>query len=67
VDPGVRHQIFTKIHEINLTQFPFIVLYSSPDIAMVSKGTHNYQISEIGGETNFWEGWCDNRKCQGRG
>jgi ABC-type transport system substrate-binding protein/serine/threonine protein kinase len=63
VDPGVRQQIFTQIHYIELTQFPFIVLYSFPDIAMVRKGTHNYQISDVETVTNVWQWWCDNGKC----
>ncbi len=64
VDPGVRQQIFNQIHQVYLTQFPFIVLYSQTDIAIVSKGTHNYQISPLEGETaNIWEWWCDDGKC----
>jgi peptide/nickel transport system substrate-binding protein len=63
VDPGVRQQIFTQIHQILLTEFPIIVLYSTPAIAMVRKGTHNYQVSDIDGEFNIWEWWCDNGKC----
>jgi len=64
VDPGVRQQLFDQIHQIYLTDFPFIVLYSKTDIAMAHKGTHNYQPSPIEGETvNIWEWWCDNGKC----
>ncbi len=63
-DPGLRQQLFYQIHEIYLTDFPFIVLFGSPDIAMVRKGTHNYQISPVAGETvNIWEWWCDGGKC----
>jgi peptide/nickel transport system substrate-binding protein len=63
-DPGLRQQIFVHIHEIYLTELPFIVLYSPTDIAMVRKGTHNYQPGPIQGETpNIWEWWCDNGKC----
>jgi peptide/nickel transport system substrate-binding protein len=64
VDPGVRQQLFDQIHQIYLTDFPFIVLYSQTDIAIVHKGTHNYQPSPYVGETvNIWEWWCDNGKC----
>jgi peptide/nickel transport system substrate-binding protein len=64
VDPGVRQQLFNQIHQIYLTQFPFIVLYSSLDPSIVRKGTHNYQPSPIEGETvNIWEWWCDGGKC----
>jgi hypothetical protein len=61
----VRQAIAMAIDHQALTDFPFIVLYSSKDIAMVRKGTHNYQPGPIGAsETiNIWEWWCDNGKC----
>jgi peptide/nickel transport system substrate-binding protein len=63
-DPGLRQQIFQQIHQIYLTDFPFIALYFPLDVAIVRKGTHNYQPSPVAGETvNIWEWWCDNGKC----
>jgi peptide/nickel transport system substrate-binding protein len=63
-DPGLRQQLFFQIHQIYLTDFPFITLFSPNDLAIVRKGTHNYQPSPIEGETiNIWEWWCDNGKC----
>jgi ABC-type transport system substrate-binding protein/serine/threonine protein kinase len=66
-DLGARQQIFFQIHEIYLTDFPFIVLYGSQSfgsVGLARKGTHNYQPSPIEGETiNIWEWWCDNGKC----
>jgi ABC-type transport system substrate-binding protein/serine/threonine protein kinase len=63
-DSGLRQQLFGQIHQIYLTDFPFITLYGAPSIAMVRKGTHNYQISDVeGGTINIWEWWCDNGKC----
>jgi peptide/nickel transport system substrate-binding protein len=63
-DQGLRQQIFSQIHEIYLTEFPFIVLYSTTDPSIVRKGAHNYQPSPIIGETiNIWEWWCDHGKC----
>jgi peptide/nickel transport system substrate-binding protein len=63
-DPGVRQQLFDQIHQIYLTDFPFITLFSLLNLAMVRKGTHNYQPSPIAGETvNIWEWWCENGKC----
>ena len=63
-DPGARQQIFVQIHQIYLTEFPFIVLYSLNDFSIVRKGTHNYQPSPFVGETvNIWEWWCDKGKC----
>jgi peptide/nickel transport system substrate-binding protein len=64
VDGGVRQQLFDQIHQIYLTQFPFIVLYSTLNLALVRQGTHNYQPSPIANETvNIWEWWCDGGKC----
>ena len=63
-DPGQRQQIFSQIHHIYLTDFPFISLYFPLDVAVVRKGTHNYQPSPFTGETvNIWQWWCDNGKC----
>jgi peptide/nickel transport system substrate-binding protein len=64
VDQGLRQQLFYQIHEIYLTDFPFIVLFGSQELAMVRKGTHNYLPSPIAYETvNIWEWWCDGGKC----
>ena len=63
VDVDARQDIFTKIQQIYLAELPFIVLYSTQGIAMVRKGTHNYQISPFEGETNIAEWWCDKGKC----
>ena len=63
-DAGVRQQLFEQIHQIYLTDFPFITLYSQLDLAIVRKGTHNYQPSPIaGGTVNIWQWWCDHGKC----
>jgi len=63
-DPGQRQQIFSQIHHIYLTDFPFIALYFPLHVAVVRKGTHNYQPSPVAGETvNIWEWWCDRGKC----
>ena len=64
-DPGARQMFFKLIHQIYLTQFPFIVLFSPTNLSIVRKGTHNYQPGPLGaGETvNVWEWWCDNGKC----
>jgi peptide/nickel transport system substrate-binding protein len=63
-DSRVRQQIFQQIHQIYLTEYPFIVLDGIPGLALVRKGTHNYQISAMEGETiNIWEWWCDHGKC----
>jgi ABC-type transport system substrate-binding protein/tRNA A-37 threonylcarbamoyl transferase component Bud32 len=64
VDPDVRQQIFSQIHQFYLAKLPFIVLYSTLNLAMVRKGTHNYQPSPIANDTvNIWQWWCDHGKC----
>jgi peptide/nickel transport system substrate-binding protein len=65
LDPTKRQQIFNQIHQIYLTDFPFITLYSPLDIAMVKKNTHNYAPGPTGASetVNNWEWWCDNGKC----
>lgn len=64
-DRGQRQQIFHPIHQIYLTDFPFIVLYSPPAIIyLTSKRTRNYQPSPLEFEvSNIWEWWCDQGKC----
>ncbi len=62
-DPGVRQQLFRQIHQIYLTQFPFIVLYSPKSVALVHKGTHNYLPEPFSDTYNIAEWWCDNGKC----
>jgi peptide/nickel transport system substrate-binding protein len=65
VDAGARQAIFRQIHQFYLTQFPFITLYGvTGGIAMVHKGTHNYQQSPFTGDfINIWQWWCDKGKC----
>jgi len=62
---SVRQQAFDKIHQIELTDFPFIVEFANPDIGIYRVGTHNYSPSLLGlGSTeNVWEWWCDNGTC----
>jgi peptide/nickel transport system substrate-binding protein len=63
-DPGLRQNLFDQLHLIEVTEFPFIVLFSPLRVAAVHKGTHNDAPSPIGGETiNVWEWWCDQGKC----
>jgi peptide/nickel transport system substrate-binding protein len=64
-DPNQRQQVFDQIHQIYLTDFPFIVLYGPEDIAMVKNGTHNYAPGPMGASetVNIWQWWCDGGKC----
>jgi len=64
-DPAMRQQAFDQIHQIYLTDFPFVVLYSPVDIAMHKVGLHNYNPAPEGAsETiNVWQWWCTNGQC----
>jgi ABC-type transport system substrate-binding protein/serine/threonine protein kinase len=63
-DAGQRQQIFSQIHQIYLTDFPFIPLYFPLDVSIAHKGTHNNQPSPFTGETvKIWQWWCDHGKC----
>lgn len=63
-DPGVRQEIFVKIHRIYLTDFPFVVL-ASPFLTALSKKEriHNFEPGPFVVNTNIWEWWCDQGKC----
>jgi len=63
VDAGARQQIFDQIHEIYLTQFPFIALYSWSPLRIVRKGIHNFLPSAEIDTLNIAEWWCDKGKC----
>jgi hypothetical protein len=62
---SVRQAAFDKIHQIELTDYPFIVEFAAPDLAIYRTGVHNYSPSLLGvGETvNVWQWWCDNGTC----
>ncbi len=62
-DPELRQQLFNQIHEIYLTQLPFIMFYSPLDLTIVRKGTHNYLPSPIDASIIMSQWWCDNGKC----
>ncbi len=62
-DPGVRQQLFEQIHQIYLTQYPFIVLYGLTNYAVVRKGTHNYLPGPFTDSYNIAQWWCDHAKC----
>ena len=64
-DPAQRQHIFDAIHQIYLTEFPFITLYSPADLAMHKKSVHNYMPGPEGAaEDNMvWLWWCDGGQC----
>jgi peptide/nickel transport system substrate-binding protein len=64
-EPNARQQIFNQIHQIYLTDFPFITLYSPVDIAMHKVTTHNYNPGPEGASetVGIWQWWCTNGQC----
>jgi peptide/nickel transport system substrate-binding protein len=64
-DPAARQQVFNQEHQIYLTQYPFVTLYSPTDIAMHKLSVHNYNPAPEGAsETiNIWQWWCDGGHC----
>jgi peptide/nickel transport system substrate-binding protein len=64
-DPTARQQAFNQEHQIYLTDFPFITLYSPTDIAVAKKTVHNYLPGPEGASetVNVWQWWCDNGTC----
>jgi len=64
-DPAVRQDAFNKLHQIYLTDYPFIVLYSPADLALVKNTTHNYLPGPEGASetVNVWQWWCTGGQC----
>lgn len=64
-DNTARQTAFDGINQLEVTDTPFIVEFSAPDLAVYKKGTHNYLPSAVGvGSTeNIWLWWCDNGTC----
>ena len=64
-DPTSRQKSFDGINQLEVTDYPFIVEFGSPDLAVYKKGTHNYLPSAVGyGSTvNIWLWWCDGGTC----
>jgi peptide/nickel transport system substrate-binding protein len=64
-DPTARQQIFNQEHQIYLTEFPFITLYSPVDVSVHKNTTQNYApgpegAAETVGVMNWW---CTNGQC----
>jgi peptide/nickel transport system substrate-binding protein len=64
-DPAARQKAFDGINQLEVTDFPFIFEFGSPDIAVYKKGAHNYLPSAVGyGSTeNIWLWWCNGGTC----
>ena len=65
VDPNLRQQAFNAIHQIELTEFPFAILYSPADLGIAKTTAHNYGPGPEGASETIgvdkW--WCTGGKC----
>jgi len=64
-DPNVRQQAFNQIHNLELTDIPFVVLYSPLDQGISKLTTHNYAPGPEGASetVNVWQWWCTGGVC----
>jgi len=64
-DPAARQAAFNEIHNLELTQIPFVVLYSPLDLGIAKKTAHNYAPGPMGASetVNVWEWWCTGGSC----
>lgn len=65
-DTAKRQDAFNKLHQIYLTDFPFITEYAPLDVAVYKTGVvHNYAPGPFGAaETvGVWNWWCTSSKC----
>ncbi len=64
-DANARQQIFNQIHQIYLTEVPFITEYNLLDVEIAKKGTNNYKPGPFGASetVNVWDWWCNGGKC----
>jgi len=64
-DPTVRQDAFNKLHQIYLTEFPFITEYAPIDATVVKNTAHNYASGPMGAQetVNVWNWWCTGGVC----
>lgn len=64
-DTNVRQDAFNKIHQIYLTDFPFITEYAPVNATIVKNTAHNYASGPMGAQetVNVWNWWCTGGQC----
>ena len=64
-DPAVRQRVFNQLHQIYLTDFPFITEYAPIDASIVRNTAHNYDPGPMGAQetANIWNWWCTGGHC----
>lgn len=64
-DPAARQLAFNQIHQIELTDFPFAILYSPTDLGIAKTTAHNYGPGPEGSSETIgvdkW--WCTGGQC----
>ena len=65
VDPAARQTAFNAIHQLELTEFPFVILYSPADLGIAKTTAHNYGPGPEGASETIgvdkW--WCTGGTC----
>jgi peptide/nickel transport system substrate-binding protein len=64
-DTTARQTAFDGINNLIVTDHPFIVEFSAPDLGIHKKGTNNYVPSALGSGSsiNIWTWWCNGGTC----
>ncbi len=64
-DPVARQAIFNKLHDIYLTEYPFITEYAPTNATIVKNTAHNYASGPMGAQetVNVWTWWCTGGIC----
>ena len=64
-DSNQRQAIFNQIHQIYLTDFPFVALYAPTNLAMHKNIVHNYNPAPTSASetVNIWQWWCNGGHC----
>jgi peptide/nickel transport system substrate-binding protein len=64
-DPAKRQAVFDQIHQIYLTDFPFITEYAPADEDIYKNTVHNYAPGPEGSSetVGVWNWWCTNGQC----
>lgn len=64
-DVATRQNVFNQIHQIYLTDFPFVTEYAPIDGSIYKNTGHNYSPGPMGAQetVNVWNWWCTGGKC----
>ena len=65
VDPAARQAAFNQLHQYELTEFPWIILYSPTDLGIAKTTAHNYGPGPEGASETIGvdQWWCTGGQC----